>query len=73
MRPRRQPTSAPTDRHSAPRVGSINQQGRDRDLSDHLILKYSPDPATLALNAIHPVDHSAPNWTHPWLIGGGAL
>ncbi|WP_446221558.1 esterase/lipase family protein [Nocardia sp. IBHARD005] len=48
------------------------QEGCEQDLSDHLTLMYSPRAASIALNALDPVNHPALNCTfNPWLIGGG--
>ncbi|MFD6101134.1 hypothetical protein ACFWFQ_00575 [Nocardia salmonicida] len=46
--------------------------GREQDPSDHLAPMSSPRPASLALDALDPVNHSALNCTFdPWSIGGG--
>lgn len=47
------------------------QEGCEQDLSDHLTLMYSPRSASIALNALDPVNHPALNCSfNPWLIGG---
>ncbi|MEU2257019.1 lipase [Nocardia xishanensis] len=48
------------------------QDGCEQDLSDHLMVMYSPRALSIALRALDPAGHPqlecAPN---PWLIGGG--